>query len=67
MAAALPDSVLLQVLALLPLRDRLRAARVCRRLQRLVQDRVLWTDVDLSPHKVGLFPCWGPGRCPHPP
>ncbi|NWR22500.1 FXL12 protein, partial [Dicaeum eximium] len=48
---ALPDSVLVQVLALLPLRDRLRAARVCRRWQRLAQDRAVWTHVDLSPHR----------------
>uniref|UniRef100_A0A8C3TTU8 F-box domain-containing protein n=1 Tax=Catharus ustulatus TaxID=91951 RepID=A0A8C3TTU8_CATUS len=47
----LPDSVLVQVLALLPLRDRLRAARVCRRWQQLAQDRAVWTHVDLSPHR----------------
>ncbi|NXE34617.1 FXL12 protein, partial [Ptilorrhoa leucosticta] len=49
--AALPDSVLVQVLALLPLRDRLRAARVCRRWQQVAQDRAVWTHVDLSPHR----------------
>ncbi|XP_068520451.1 F-box/LRR-repeat protein 12 isoform X2 [Anas acuta] len=58
MAAALPDPVLLRVLALLPLRDRLRAARVCRRWRRLVQDRVLWADVDLSPHKLSSKTLW---------
>uniref|UniRef100_A0A8B9DQH6 F-box and leucine rich repeat protein 12 n=1 Tax=Anser cygnoides TaxID=8845 RepID=A0A8B9DQH6_ANSCY len=58
MAAEMPDSVLLRVLALLPLRDRLRAARVCRRWRQLVQDRVLWADVDLSPHKLSTKILW---------
>ncbi|XP_040398481.1 F-box/LRR-repeat protein 12 [Cygnus olor] len=58
MAAEVPDSVLLRVLALLPLRDRLRAARVCRRWRQLVQDRVLWADVDLSPHKLSSKILW---------
>ncbi|NXI82458.1 FXL12 protein, partial [Rhipidura dahli] len=49
--APLPDSVLVQVLALLPLRDRLRAARVCRRWQQLAQDRAVWTQMDVSPHR----------------
>ncbi|XP_017681767.1 PREDICTED: F-box/LRR-repeat protein 12 isoform X2 [Lepidothrix coronata] len=54
----LPDSVLLQVLALLPLRDRLRAARVCRRWQQLAQDRAVWTHVDLSPHRITRRTLW---------
>ncbi|KAM9214393.1 F-box/LRR-repeat protein 12 [Leptosomus discolor] len=56
--SALPDSVLLRVLALLPLRDRLRAARVCRRWQRLALDRAVWTHVDLSPHRITLRTLW---------
>ncbi|XP_032605871.3 F-box/LRR-repeat protein 12 isoform X3 [Taeniopygia guttata] len=54
----LPDSVLLRVLALLPLRDRLRAARVCRRWRQLAQDRALWTHVDLSPHRISRRTLW---------
>ncbi|KAM6188731.1 F-box/LRR-repeat protein 12 [Sarcoramphus papa] len=54
----LPDSVLLQVLALLPLRDRLRAARVCRRWQRLALDRMVWRHVDLSPHRISSRTLW---------
>ncbi|XP_074990410.1 F-box/LRR-repeat protein 12 [Calonectris borealis] len=54
----LPDSVLLQVLALLPLRDRLRAARVCRRWQRLALDRTVWRHVDLSPHRINSRTLW---------
>ncbi|XP_064355247.1 F-box/LRR-repeat protein 12 [Dromaius novaehollandiae] len=56
--AALPDSVLLEVLALLPLRDRLRAGRVCRRWWRLGQDRALWRHVDLSPHRLSSRTLW---------
>ncbi|XP_067170750.1 F-box/LRR-repeat protein 12 isoform X1 [Apteryx mantelli] len=56
--AALPDSVLLEVLALLPLRDRLRAGRVCRRWRRLGQDRALWRHVDLSPHRLSSRTLW---------
>ncbi|XP_051497556.1 F-box/LRR-repeat protein 12 isoform X2 [Apus apus] len=48
----LPDSVLLQVLKLLPLRDRLRAACVCRRWRRLALDRTVWREVDLTPHRL---------------
>ncbi|XP_076216909.1 F-box/LRR-repeat protein 12-like [Aptenodytes patagonicus] len=54
----LPDSVLLQVLALLPLRDRLRAARVCRRWRRLALDRTVWRHVDLSPHRLSSRILW---------
>ncbi|KAM6037541.1 F-box/LRR-repeat protein 12 [Theristicus caerulescens] len=54
----LPDSVLTRVLALLPLRDRLRAARVCRRWQRLALDRTVWRDVDLSPHRITSRTLW---------
>ncbi|XP_040469403.1 F-box/LRR-repeat protein 12 [Falco naumanni] len=54
----LPDLVLLQVLALLPLRDRLRAARVCRRWQQLVQDPMVWRYVDLSPHRLCSHSLW---------
>ncbi|XP_068277845.1 F-box/LRR-repeat protein 12 [Nyctibius grandis] len=54
----LPDSVLLHVLELLPLRDRLRAARVCRRWQRLAFDRAVWRDVDLSPHRLTSRTLW---------
>ncbi|NXY48176.1 FXL12 protein, partial [Ceuthmochares aereus] len=54
MAAAvevLPDSVLVRILAMLPLRERLRAASVCRRWHRLAQDREVWRDVDGSAHR----------------
>ncbi|KAM7079789.1 F-box/LRR-repeat protein 12 [Ciconia maguari] len=54
----LPDSVLLQVLALLPLRDRLRMARVCRRWKRLALDRTVWRYVDLSPHRINSRTLW---------
>ncbi|KAM6233190.1 F-box/LRR-repeat protein 12 [Porphyrio hochstetteri] len=55
---ALPDSVLLKVLALLPLRDRLRATRVCRRWQRLALDGSVWRHVDLSPHRLTPQTLW---------
>lgn len=54
--AALPELVVLRILELLPLRDRLRAASVCRRWKRIAENGALWTEVDLTPHKVG---------CPH--
>ncbi|NXL69103.1 FXL12 protein, partial [Chordeiles acutipennis] len=47
----LPDSVFLRILEFLPLRDRLRAARVCRRWHRLTLDRTVWRHVDLSPYR----------------
>ncbi|XP_014451620.2 S-phase kinase-associated protein 2 isoform X2 [Alligator mississippiensis] len=49
---ALPDSLLLEILSQLPLRERLRGARVCRRWCRLVQDKVLWRHVDLTPYET---------------
>ncbi|XP_052655923.1 F-box/LRR-repeat protein 12 isoform X2 [Harpia harpyja] len=63
----LPDSVLLQVLALLPLRERLRAARVCRRWQRLAMDRAVWRHVDLSPHRLPDPVAPGPAASPRQP
>ncbi|NWR80008.1 FXL12 protein, partial [Centropus unirufus] len=47
----LPDSVLVRILALLPLKERLRAASVCRQWHRLARDREVWRDVDVSPHR----------------
>ncbi|KAM6038355.1 F-box/LRR-repeat protein 12 [Chlamydotis macqueenii] len=55
---ALPDAVLLQVLELLPLRDRLRAARVCRWWQQLALDRAVWRSVDLRPHRISSRTLW---------
>ncbi|KAM6307883.1 LOW QUALITY PROTEIN: F-box/LRR-repeat protein 12 [Podargus strigoides] len=55
---ALPDLVLLRILELLPLRDRLRAARVCRRWKRLALDGAVWRHVDLSPHRLSSHTLW---------
>ncbi|XP_069737714.1 F-box/LRR-repeat protein 12 [Phaenicophaeus curvirostris] len=57
-AAELPDSVLVRILALLPLRERLGAASVCRRWQRLAQDREVWRDVDGSAHPLSSRSLW---------
>ncbi|XP_006023517.1 F-box/LRR-repeat protein 12 [Alligator sinensis] len=55
---ALPDSLLLEILSQLPLRERLRGARVCRRWRRLVQDKVLWRHVDLTPYEISSRILW---------
>ncbi|XP_033927958.1 F-box/LRR-repeat protein 12 isoform X3 [Melopsittacus undulatus] len=54
--SVLPDSVLLQILALLPPWDRLRAAGVCRRWRRLALDRAVWKHVDLSQRRGSPIP-----------
>ncbi|XP_019369407.1 PREDICTED: LOW QUALITY PROTEIN: F-box/LRR-repeat protein 12-like [Gavialis gangeticus] len=51
---ALADSLLLEILSQLQLRERLLGARVCRRWCRLVQDKVLWRHVDLTPYEISL-------------
>ncbi|KAL8164125.1 UNVERIFIED_CONTAM: hypothetical protein K2H54_046454 [Gekko kuhli] len=56
--SALPESILLQILELLPLRDRLGGARVCRRWHRLVQDKLLWRHLDLTPYKMSSKVLW---------
>ncbi|KAM9263994.1 F-box/LRR-repeat protein 12 [Morus bassanus] len=56
--SVLPDSVMLRILALLPLQDRLLAERVCRRWQRLARDWTLWRHVDLSPCRVTCQTLW---------
>ncbi|XP_016063337.1 PREDICTED: F-box/LRR-repeat protein 12 [Miniopterus natalensis] len=44
----LPDSLVLEIFSYLPVRDRIRLSRVCRRWKRLVDDRWLWRHVDLT-------------------
>ncbi|XP_015283236.1 PREDICTED: F-box/LRR-repeat protein 12 [Gekko japonicus] len=56
--SALPDSILLQILELLPPRDRLGGARVCRRWHRLVRDKLLWRHLDLTPYKMSSKALW---------
>ncbi|XP_060109517.1 F-box/LRR-repeat protein 12 [Heteronotia binoei] len=56
--SALPDSLLLQILELLPPRDRLGGARVCRRWHRLVRDKLLWRHLDLTPYKMSSKVLW---------
>nr|XP_056705540.1 F-box/LRR-repeat protein 12 [Euleptes europaea] len=56
--SALPDSLLLQILELLPPRDRLGGARVCRRWRRLVRDKLLWRHLDLTPYKMSSKVLW---------
>lgn len=56
--SALPDSLLLQILGLLPPRDRLGGARVCRRWHRLVRDKSLWRHLDLTPYKMTSKALW---------
>ncbi|XP_004632924.1 F-box/LRR-repeat protein 12 [Octodon degus] len=46
--ADMPDSVLLEIFAYLPVRDRIRISRVCHHWKRLVDDRWLWRHVDLT-------------------
>ncbi|KAH0628971.1 hypothetical protein JD844_010652 [Phrynosoma platyrhinos] len=56
--SALPDSLLLQILACLPPRDRLGGARVCRRWHRLVRDKLLWRHLDLTSYKLSSKILW---------
>ncbi|KAM6471390.1 F-box/LRR-repeat protein 12 [Liasis olivaceus] len=56
--AALPDSLLLQILASLPPRDRIGVARVCKRWHRLVRDKLLWRHVDLSSCRISSKILW---------
>ncbi|CAJ0965515.1 unnamed protein product [Ranitomeya imitator] len=52
----LPDSVLLEVLSFLSVRDLIRSCRVCKRWKRLILDKSLWRYVDLTPYKVRFSP-----------
>ncbi|XP_061212495.1 F-box/LRR-repeat protein 12 [Neopsephotus bourkii] len=56
--SVLPDSVLLQVLALLPPWDRLRPSRVCRRWRRLALDPTVWRHVDVSQRRLSSRALW---------
>ncbi|XP_028908315.1 F-box/LRR-repeat protein 12 [Ornithorhynchus anatinus] len=57
-AERLPDWLLLEILSFLPLGDRVRSARVCRRWRRLVQDKTLWKNVDLTPYPISPKVLW---------
>ncbi|XP_007527779.1 F-box/LRR-repeat protein 12-like [Erinaceus europaeus] len=48
----LPDTLLLEVFSYLPVRDRIRIARVCHRWKRIADDRWLWRHVDLTIYKM---------------
>ncbi|MEE6505961.1 hypothetical protein FKM82_007418 [Ascaphus truei] len=54
----LPDSVLLEVLSFLSVRDLIRSGRVCKRWKRLVMDKSLWRNVDLTPYKLNSKILW---------
>ncbi|KAM8973543.1 F-box/LRR-repeat protein 12-like [Pelodytes ibericus] len=54
----LPDSVLLEVLSFLSVRDLIRSRRVCKRWKRLVMDKSLWRHVDLTPYKLNSKILW---------
>lgn len=54
----LPDSVLLEIFSYLPVRDRIRLSRVCRRWKRLVDDRWLWRHVDLTVYRMRPKVMW---------
>ncbi|XP_072255758.1 F-box/LRR-repeat protein 12 [Pyxicephalus adspersus] len=54
----LPDSVLLEVLSFLSVRDLIRSCRVCKRWKRLVLDKSLWRHVDLTPYKLNSKILW---------
>ncbi|XP_044134785.1 F-box/LRR-repeat protein 12 isoform X1 [Bufo gargarizans] len=54
----LPDSVLLEVLSFLSVRDLIRSGRVCKRWKRLVLDKSLWRYVDLTPYKLNSKILW---------
>ncbi|XP_032066141.1 F-box/LRR-repeat protein 12 [Thamnophis elegans] len=56
--SSLPDSLLLQILVWLPLRDRVGVARVCKRWHRLVRDNSLWRHVDLSSYRLSSKILW---------
>ncbi|XP_048347082.1 F-box/LRR-repeat protein 12 [Sphaerodactylus townsendi] len=56
--SALPDSLLLRILESLPPRDRLGMARVCRHWRRLVQDKLLWRHLNLTPYKMSSKVLW---------
>ncbi|CAN2390559.1 protein ubiquitination [Pristimantis euphronides] len=54
----LPDSVLLEVLSFLSVRDLIRSCRVCKRWKRLVLDKSLWRYVDLTSYKLNSKILW---------
>ncbi|XP_068939249.1 F-box/LRR-repeat protein 12 [Petaurus breviceps papuanus] len=57
-ASELPDWLLVEILSFVPLRDRLRSSRVCKRWRSLILDRTLWKRLDLSPYRVGPKVLW---------
>ncbi|XP_053321032.1 F-box/LRR-repeat protein 12 [Spea bombifrons] len=54
----LPDNVLLEVLGFLSVRDLIRSGRVCKRWKRLIMDKSLWKNVDLTPYKLNSKIFW---------
>ncbi|XP_027713496.1 F-box/LRR-repeat protein 12-like [Vombatus ursinus] len=57
-ASELPDWLLVEILSFVPLRDRLRSSRVCKRWRRLMLDKALWKRLDLRPYRVGPKVLW---------
>nr|AGE81787.1 F-box and leucine-rich repeat protein 12 [Xenopus laevis] len=54
----LPDSVLLEVLSFLSIRDLVRSGRVCKRWRRLIMDKTLWRHINLTPYKLNSKTLW---------
>ncbi|XP_071116972.1 F-box/LRR-repeat protein 12-like [Haliotis cracherodii] len=55
---SLPDNIILEILAYLPVKYRCISGRVCRRWRRIVQDNSLWRHVDLLPYVLSLNKLW---------
>lgn len=50
----MPDSIMIEILAYLSVKDLCRVAGVCRGWNHLVRQKPLWRSVDLSPYMVSL-------------
>ncbi|XP_043940625.1 F-box/LRR-repeat protein 12-like [Protopterus annectens] len=54
----LPEDILVEVFFYLPVRDLLRISRVSKKWRRLISDKRLWKDVDLTPYKMNSKTLW---------
>ncbi|KAJ1172726.1 hypothetical protein NDU88_004570 [Pleurodeles waltl] len=54
----LPDSILVEVFRFLSVPDLIRSSRVCKHWKRLVLDKALWKNVDLTPHRINSKILW---------
>ncbi|WAR23407.1 FXL12-like protein, partial [Mya arenaria] len=54
----LPDSLVLEILSYLPIKDLCVLSRTCQRCNKIARDKSLWRDIDITDKRISLKKAW---------